>query len=706
MTRFKASTLPGLHSIESTDLLGVSLPGEDLSHIELLQQNTRAKDSTRPSTSFQRRSRKPSNARNLKGKNSSETLKGTTQNDRIWGEGGNDNIKGKGGNDQLEGGRGNDNVSGGGGNDKINGDTGNDTLKGNGGNDKINGGDGRDTLKGGGGQDKLKGDAGNDKLQGGSGDDRLDGGAGNDDLDGGRGGDRLSGGDGNDILRIKDLTDTAVGGTGNDRYLLSVALASSKFVERVGGGTDTVEATFAYQLPDNVENLILSGGQSNTINMQSLTAVNTALASFVPGSALAIGQGNALSNTLTGSTANDILSGEAGNDTVNAGLGHDALLGGVGNDRLNGQGGDDLLYGGPGADTLLGEAGNDRLIGGTESDRLEGGQGNDTYVISNNATYNLFDRDNDGENDSLRLEEKENSADSIIEQPNAGIDTLQASGTVILPSNVENLVLIGGTSLPFSTELSDVFQTVATVTPTLDGTSFYSIGQGNELDNVLTGNSGNNYLLGDDGQDILNGGAGADALDGGAGKDTLNGGDGDDLIIGDGADITLSTFGSIFLTNPTSDVFLQRGNDTLNGGNGNDQLLGGRGSDVLQGDDGNDILLGHAVEESLFTLLTTFPSSTEKDILTGGAGADFFVLGDSEENTVFYGGEGFATITDFDALEGDRFVVVGSVFDYTLENAQVSGTVALDTQILYEGDVIAVVQDTTNVIPFLDFVTL
>lgn len=697
MTRYQTSILPGL---ESTDLLGITLPGEDLSTVQLLEQNTRSVSST----NAQRRSRNQVKAGNVIGNNSAENLRGTSGRDRINGQGGNDNIRGKGGNDRLDGGRGNDTINGGGGNDRINGDAGNDTLKGNGGNDKVNGNVGQDTIKGGGGRDTLTGGGGNDTIQGGSGDDRLVGGAGNDDLDGGRGSDRLSGGAGNDILRINDINDIAVGGTGDDRYLLFVALPSSSLVESVGSGTDTVVANFAFRLPTNVENLTLVGVQSNTINIKSLTEVNNALATFVPGSTLAIGQGNASSNVLTGSTVNDILSGEAGNDTANGGLGNDALLGGIGNDRLNGDSGDDFLYGGPGVDTLNGGTGDDLLNGGTESDRLEGGDGNDIYVIQSNATYNLLDDDNDGESDRLQLDEQATGADSIIEQADSGIDTIQASGTVILPSNVENLVLIGGTSLPLNTPFTDGSQFANLFAPALSGSTSYAIGEGNDLNNTLTGNDSNNFLSGEDGQDILNGEGGADILNGGFDNDTLNGGDGDDVILGDVGGST-PTFGNIFLPDLLPEVPLTQSNDTINGGNGNDLLLGGRDNDVLNGGNGDDFFVGSTLGEAVFSFLPRVLSSTEKDILTGGAGGDIFTLGDTNANAIFYGGEGFATITDFTALDGDIIIGVGNVLDYTLEEVQVSGSVALDTQILYEGDVIAVVQDTTDVFPFLNFLT-
>ncbi|MBD1211468.1 MAG: peptidylprolyl isomerase [Dolichospermum circinale Clear-D4] len=101
-------------------------------------------------------------------------------------------------------------------------------------------------------------------------------------------------------------------------------------------------------------------------------------------------------------------------------------------------------------------------------------------------------------------------------------DTLTASVTTTLPTNVENLTL--------------------TETTAINGT-------GNAGNNILQGNSGNNILSGLNGNDTLTGGVGNDTLWGGDGNDTLTGGVGNDTLWGGD------------------------GNDTLTGGVGNDKYL-------------------------------------------------------------------------------------------------------------------------------------
>jgi peptidyl-prolyl cis-trans isomerase B (cyclophilin B) len=102
-------------------------------------------------------------------------------------------------------------------------------------------------------------------------------------------------------------------------------------------------------------------------------------------------------------------------------------------------------------------------------------------------------------------------------------------------------------------------------------------------------------------------------------------------------------------------------------------LLGYTGNDTLKGESGNDVLKG----ESGY------------DNLTGGAGADIFVL-DS--------GLGYDTITDFSWQEGDKFQVTGILSDYSVQ------PFGEGTDILYQGSLIAYVQNPTFIVPSLDFI--
>jgi Ca2+-binding RTX toxin-like protein len=163
------------------------------------------------------------------------------------------------------------------------------------------------------------------------------------------------------------------------------------------------------------------------------------------------GTGNDLNNNITGNSGNNILSGKDGNDS---------------------------LYGEAGNDTLIGGDGNDNLFGGEGADALIGGNGNDIYFV-------------------------ENVGDTVTENLNEGIDTVNSSVSFTLSDNVERLTLTGINNI--------------------DGT-------GNVLNNNLTGNSGNNILTGNGGNDYLYGLAGDDTLIGGLGNDNLIGGAGNDIF--------------------------------------------------------------------------------------------------------------------------------------------------------------------------------
>jgi VCBS repeat-containing protein len=143
-------------------------------------------------------------------------------------------------------------------------------------------------------------------------------------------------------------------------------------------------------------------------------------------------------------------------------------------------------------------------------------------------------------------------------------------------------------------------------------------------------NSTNQYLTLANGTSVLaTGTSGADTLNGSSASDLLRGGDGNDTLYG------------------------LAGHDRLEGGAGNDTLYGGAGNDVLLGGDGNDILFG----------------GSGNNILTGGIGADTF--------TWAAGDVGKSTITDFNAVEGDRINLNDLLPDIT--DANVLSYLKVDT---------------------------
>ncbi len=308
-------------------------------------------------------------------------------------------------------------------------------------------------------------------LAGDDGDDTLTGLAGNDTLWGGAGHDLLVGGTG---------TDTMQGGNGHDMYVLDSF--GDVVIEAADEGTDTVQsALLAYTLGTNVEHLILTGTGPSA------------------------GFGNALKNELTGNSAANLLDGKGGVDRMTGGGGDDLYIIDHAGDTVveaSNEGIDTVVSGN--THSLSTNVENLRLIGftsisgtGNASDNvlsgllnlagntLAGGAGNDTYVLG--------------------------SGDLVVEAANGGTDTVQASFSYTLGSNVEHLTLTGAAAIN---------------------------GTGNSLNNTITGNSANN---------VLSSAGGADTLRGGLGYDTVNGGSGNDIFKfgrGEGQDLVQDNSGT------------------------------------------------------------------------------------------------------------------------------------------------------------------
>ena len=324
---------------------------------------------------------------------------------------------------------------------------------------------------------------------------------------GGPGADTLDGGVGADVL---------YGGAGNDTYL--VDNAGDQVIEKANAGTDTVLTTLStYILPDNVEALIFAGvgdfqgkgnGRPNTLTggagndtldggagadvlhggqgndtyvvdnagdqvseaaNEGVDTVKTVLASYTlganienlihTGSTAFVGTGNALDNTITGSTGADTLSGSFGSDT------------------LQGMGGADTLDGGPGADVM------------------QGGAGNDIYLV-------------------------DNVGDQVVEANNAGIDTVQTGlSSYTLPANVETLIYTGaGAFQGTGNTLGNTIVGGAAADVLLGGAGNDTLQGGASADH-LTGGAGADLMTGGGGADVFVFDAVADSS--GTGYDTI-----------------------------------------------------------------------------------------------------------------------------------------------------------------------------------------
>ena len=266
---------------------------------------------------------------------------------------------------------------------------------------------------------------------------------------------------------------------------------------------------------------------------------------------------------LYGSIADDILYGMGGNDTLVGNAGDDRLLGGLGNDSV---------IGGSGDDKLDGSAGNDYLDGGSGADFMTGGPGSDTYVIDSAGDVAL----------------------EVISGGSGGKDVIVTSISLSAPDNVENLQAAAGEVI------------------NLTGNQLDNVLLGNDENNALQGEGGRDTLFGEDGQDTLDGGSGVDLLAGGLGDDTYYVSSKSDRVVeqvGQGIDHVIAA-SSYTLSSNVENLTLEEGGNFTAGGNsldnhlignsGNNILAGGIGEDILEGGLGNDI---YVLSDSLDTII-------------------------------------------------------------------------------------------------------
>ncbi len=481
--------------------------------------------------------------------------------------------------------------------------------------------------------ESLTGTVLNDAIYGNGGADTLNGGLGKDVLFGTAGGvifvynpDGIWG-----SVNATNTGDPGYPGTGTSFSALGYGQSHDVFV---GAGTNNTLV-----MPNGAHALFLDDALSPSADPIRLVNIQTIVG----------GNGGQIID-LTSSTA------AYGNVTILGGTGNDVLMSNGGADSIHGGDGDDYVWGGSGNDVLNGNAGNDRVLGGEGNDRLDGGSGID--AMTGGAGYDVYYVDN--------------TADTVIEAANQGIDTVNASVNYTLSSNVERLTLSGAA---------------------LNGT-------GNTLDNLIIGTSGNN---------VLDGGAGVDSMYGGAGNDTYTVDNIYDVVVelaGGGTDTVRASSNYVLGAEIENLVLLgssgisgtgNASNNTITGNNGANVIDGAGGNDIMQGGSGNDTYLVESAGDTVVELSSggtdhvqssvtfTMGANVENLTLTGsgntngtGNSSSNAIVGNAGHN-VLNGGGGTDTMTG--GMGNDTYVIDGSS-DVLIENAA-EGTDLVMSSIAY-----------------------
>ncbi len=504
-------------------------------------------------------------------------------------------------------------------------------------------------------------------------------------------------GTGNALANVLDgagntAANALAGVAGNDTYIVGTG---DSVQEAAGDGTDTVRSGASYTLPDNVENLTLTGTSPLS------------------------GRGNSLDNVITG-TSNSVIEANGNNYLVGGG-GNDQLLGAGGSDTyadFDTTTGLDVIYDtSGGADRIqsvlnsnldveqlqFSRSGNDLLIA---VDAANGIRIQSWYASPANVIESLA-INNDGDWYTYTATQIQGRADGVNSAPAvyAGLSTQSATAGQAFTYQIAGNAFVdieSQHSLTYTARLADgsalpSWLTLDSATRTLSGTPpsgsagtlaiavlatdagglsassslSLTIAQGQPL-----GTPGDDFLVGDAADNVLDGLGGNDVLDGQAGNDQIYGGLGNDTMLGGAGNDYLDDWGS--------DGY--GGNDYLDGGTGTDIMYGGDGNDVYVVDNAGDVASedqGGGIDEVRSSVTFTLDVDLDNLTLTGTAAVkgtgntlNNALTGNSGSNTLS-GGAGNDTLdggsAGTDVLRGgsgdDTYLVTRSSGITVSENA-------------------------------------
>lgn len=553
------------------------------------------------------------------------------------------------------------------------------------------GSSGYDYLRGYNSADVLDGKGGNDDISI-SRDDMALGGTGNDNLGGSNDNTYFEGGAGNDIagggFRVKNTHffergdgQDAIGGFGDrkgDVLIFGELIAPEDLVVTTNGNDLLIS------ISGSTDTIILSRWFDHLNNDQSAW--------------FQFNNGVRWSGSEIESRVVEIAT--VGNDRVYLGGNSSFFNAGDGDDTITGTSADEILEGGNGNDVIEGRNGDDVLVGGFGNDTLYSENGNDVFVF-NRGDGNDIVYQGGGEN------EYEPSAAATYKTLRLGVNPdeiyVSAAGA---PTNRSGLIfsIIGTTDSILFFDWLNRDNIDALRVEFADGTVWETLTEHFSIDatagaDSLFGTAGADTVNGGAGDDVIETGAGNDLIDGGTGSDRLDGGSGSDVyLFGYGSghdtiretdttknalksidtvrlsagittdDISLTyTGGTVTIalvgTDDSVTIYLQDGSSrvehlefadgtvwnllsnplgTINGTNSadsiygtalNDVINGGAGNDYIYGGDGNDLLLGGDGADTIY-------GGYGESVIDGGAGNDRIYNGFGNITVVFGYGYG------------------------------------------------------------------
>jgi Ca2+-binding RTX toxin-like protein len=454
----------------------------------------------------------------------------------------------------------------------------------------------------------LLGLAGADGLFGAGGDDILDGGDGNDGIGGGAGNDLLIGGRGDDVLNGNEGADTMLGGTGNDVYYIDSIFDTVREL-RGEGTSDIVYSTTSFQIPENVERLIVD----------STTSI--------------VGTGNAESNILVARGADVTLQGLDGDDIlVSEQYKHE--------------------FWAFGADPF----GKRKLVGG---------RGNDTY-------YEQYSSAGQDWRPRILTYPDMPDLPGVIEESDGGYDIYVTDRhRVVLPENVEELRV--SSTLYYGTRSSMVFAAGASVTGSSDYSFARPYYVGNALDNIITVDVDSFFALtvGEMialvGGFVLDGGAGADVLKGTRFNDFYIVDNANDRVVETSGSTSIDTVeaSASFALGDGIEVLKLTGTAAING-SGNDlanTMVGNASANTLRGGLGNDDYSGGGGNDNFIDIAgnETYRFVSGDVTIDDSGGTDTLVLSNGWISSLAVKVDWSDLLLDFSSVRGGSVRIKGMV---------------------------------------------